>query len=154
MMSLLSSIADKCPLGTASFIRWITVRNTLHPYTPYLRQPVDKLPAELLYGILILFFHEQGFHVTVRSSLRGKDRVQVFMRRPTGSLTLVYNGKWRDSIMEVMKEACMVGFRKMERRLASAMPEPPGDQSENILVGLDVDSILTEARKKELAWLL
>lgn len=153
-MSLLASIAEKCPLGAASFIRWITARNTLHPLTPYLRQPVDKLPPDLLYGILVLFFHEQGFHVTVRSSLQGKDRVQVFMRRPTGNLTLVHDGKWRGSMEEVMQEACVVGFRKMERRLEIAMPEPPDDGSENILVGLDVDSLLTEARKKELAWLL
>jgi hypothetical protein len=152
-MSLLKSISGSHPLSMASFIRWVTARNTLHPYTPFLKRPIVDLPLEMSYGILMLFFGEQGFSLGTRCSSKGRTRIQVYLKRPTGTYAMVHDGKWLPSGKDAMEEAVRVMFRKMERRLDNAMTPPEGEESD-ILVGLDVDSFLTEARKKELSWLL
>ena len=153
-MSLLKSISEKHPLSMAVFIQWVSARNTLKPYAPYLRRPLTEIPTEMLHGIMLIFFQEHGFVVATRCSLKGRLKAQVFIRRVSGHLQSTYMGKWRNTMLEVMEDAFVATFRKMERRLESAMPEEANDEQTDVLVGLDVDKFLSEQRKRELSWKL
>ena len=149
-MPLLNVLSKKYPLTTASFVKWLTARNLLKPYGPFLRTPLNKLPTELVYGVMLLFFHEQGVALTTKVSTSGRLRSVIYMRRLTGVYVHKYTGRYRKSGEESQRDVIVSAFSLIERKLVAALPRPGPDGEEHLIIGLDVEQILRESDERNL----
>ena len=149
-MGLIKTVANEYPLAMAAFVKWLTARNTLQPYAPFLRRPMEELPVEMVYGILALFFAEQGVIMGHDVTTRGRYRPTVYRRRVTGLYGKSHTGRLKSKPEEVMRCAIMVASRSVNIRLETAMRLGPPDEQTDVVIGLDVDQLLEEGRKRQL----
>lgn len=147
-MSLLKTVFKASPLAAAAFVKWVTARDTLLPYKPFLRRSLDELPTEMIYGVVKLFMSDSGIQLVEKVSLAGRHRPQVFQRRLTGTYKLVYRCRTLLSAEDGMRSAIVAGFRVMEKRLEAGRPSAPPDEQTMVLIGADVDAILEAAHEK------
>lgn len=149
-MPLLNVLSRKYPLTTASFVKWLTARDLLKPYGRYLRVPLNKLPVEMIYGVMLLFFHEQGVAITVKVSTAGRLRSTIYIRRLTGVYGLKYRGPYERTAEEAQRTSIVSAFSMMERRMKAALPKDAPDGEEQLIIGLDVERILRESDERNL----
>ena len=143
-MNPLKSIEKSHPLATVLFIKWIMARNTLRPFTQYLRKPVDELPIEMLYGIAMLFFHEHGVLFSPRVSSAGRIRLLMYVRRLTGVFTLASKSPFHAKPEKVMELTIRSGMAALNRKLKRGRVAIDSDKDSHLVIGLNVDEVLTE----------
>lgn len=153
-MAILKSLSDRYPLAVAAFVKWITARNTLSPYTPYLRKPLVELPIDLLYGIMIPFFEENGVLVNSKYTTKGRQRIIVYIKRMSGTYDIIHKGPLKNNTIDAMTYAVSAATRVMNTKLNKAFYTPVDTGDTEVFVGLDVESLLSDARKEQIQCLL
>ena len=150
-MTLLEKIIQSYPMSGALFMRWIESQNKSRPLTPYLKQPIEDLPEELLFGVLLLFLEDNGIAVASTTTNKGRYALRVFRKGYTGLFRKVHHGKQTYSAMGMMKFGIKRAFVALEKRCEHAIPKPPKSDRNEILIGIDVEEVLQRARAKERA---
>jgi hypothetical protein len=149
-MTLLERMLATHPLSGATFLRWLETQNVLRPITPFLRTPVEELPIELLYGILFMFFDDQGVMIHSKGTTQGRRLIRIHMKGYTGRYRLSHEGNRRLKSKDFLEDSVKRAFTVLENKIASAIKPPPQDVREEVLIGLDVEDIMEMARQKEL----
>lgn len=153
-MALLKALSERYPLAVASFVKWVTARNMLSPYTPYLRRPLTELPIELLYGVMVPFFEDSGLLISFRYTNTGRQRTIIHSKRLMGGYKQVHKGVLKSNMIEGMKYAVSASMRTINTKLNNSMSTPIEQGQTDVLVGLDIDALLSDARKEQIQCLL
>ena len=138
---LIHELSSKYPLATANFFAWIKAKNDVRSYISYLRRPVDELPVELLVGVMLLFFSDNGITVSLIGTRKGRYHSATNRKRKTTGLyykeRVERYPKEVDQAMELcITNAFSVLEKELKRKKAVVISDPT-----DVIVGLDIEAI-------------
>lgn len=140
----LHDIAKRCPLAVSRFVSWVKARDETSTYLEYLKRPADALPLEMLFGMLILFFAENGVVVTFIGTKKGRYRSLVHAKRMSGLFEVERTERFPKDTEVAMQLVINNCFSVLQARLKRVQVKHTPEDPTDVVVGLDIEAFLNE----------
>lgn len=138
---LIHQLSKRYPLAVTAFFAWVKAKNDTRSYIAYLRRPVDELPAELLLGIVLLFFAHEGITVSMVGTRKGRYHSATNVKRRTTGLFYQEKVERYPKDVEVAVELVICnGFAALEKVMKKNQALLVKDPTD-VIVGLDIEAI-------------
>jgi hypothetical protein len=138
-------IAKDYPLAAKSFNSWLLAKSSVRGYAAALKGGTNilDLPFEMLMGVMLLYFNEQGLLFSTNTSMRGQLRIRFHrLSMEKGSYYVFGQGDQRMTIQHNLawQEAFSKAFKEIERVCRKVDREEPPELVGADITAFDIDS--------------
>jgi hypothetical protein len=133
----LRPVSKRYPRAFAAFMKWAKGRG--------MDEFIEEYPLEMIYGMLLIFFEDNGFRVATNITPIGRSKISIYRQNLSGRWRNARDAvHFRSTTRDTYNDAMVLGFSEVEKRIIQDAPPAAG----TIVIGVDMRKKLIASRSR------